>query len=82
MLHPRWTKRIEINGELSSMPSSKKTRVLTGMELIHCADSSPEAWEALQRCDEIQGARRKPVITHSEVNGYRVFDDLEIEARP
>jgi hypothetical protein len=64
------------------MPSSKKTRVLTEMELIQRADSSPEAWDALQRCDEIKGRGRKPVITHSEVNGYRVFDDLEIEARP
>jgi hypothetical protein len=58
------------------MHGSKKTRVVTEAELITCAHSSPEAWDALQRCDEIKGRGRRPVITHSEFSGYRVFGDV------
>ena len=64
------------------MRSRKKTRVLTEMELIKRADTSPEAWDALQRCDEIKGRGRKPVITYSEFSGYRVFGDREVKPRP
>jgi hypothetical protein len=58
------------------MHGSKKTRVLTEAELITCAQGSREAWDALQRCDEIKGRGRRPVIIYSEFSGYRVFGDV------
>ena len=64
------------------MHSNKKTRVLTEAELITHAHSSPEAWDALQRCDEIKGRGRRPVITYSELSGYRVFGDRGVKPRP
>jgi hypothetical protein len=64
------------------MPSSKKTRFLTEMELIKHAHSDHAAAEALNRCDEIRARGRKPVITYSDFNGYRVFDNLEIKPQP
>jgi hypothetical protein len=57
------------------MHGSKKTRVLTEAELITRAHNSAEAWDALQRCDEINGRGRRPVITYSEFSGYRMFGD-------
>jgi hypothetical protein len=64
------------------MRSSKKTRVLTEMELIKRAHSDHAAAVALKRYDEIRGRGGKPVITYSDFNGYRVFDDLEIIPPP
>jgi hypothetical protein len=58
------------------MHGSRKTRVLTEAELIKDAPSSPDAWDALQRCDEIKGRGRRPVITYSEFSGYREFGDV------
>ena len=60
----------------------KKTRILTEAELITRAHGSPEAWNALQRCDEIKGRGRRPVITYSEFSGYRVFGNREVKPRP
>jgi hypothetical protein len=64
------------------MHGSKKTRVLTEAELITRAQGNPEAWDALQRCDEIKGRGGKPVITYSEFSGYRVFGDRGVKPRP
>ena len=64
------------------MRGSKKIRVLTEMELIKRVHSSQGAAKALKRYDEIKRRGGKPVITHSEFNGYRVFDDLEIKPQP
>jgi hypothetical protein len=64
------------------MQNNKKTCVLTEAELLTRAQGSPEAWDALQRCDEIKGRGRRPVITYSEVSGYRVFGDRGVKPRP
>ena len=63
------------------MPSRTKIRVLTEMQLVKRAHTSSAARGALKRYKTIEEKGGKPVITYSEFNGYRVFDDLEIMTR-